>query len=166
MRSTQARLRRQETIALEAPANEYLSFALGAELYAIGIGQVREIIEYVAPEPVPMMAPSMRGVINLRGSAVPVMDLALRFGRPPTGAGRRSCIIVLDLPAGAVGLMADAANEVIALAHGELLPPPAGSGAGAAVTGMARLQGKLEGRFILLLEGAALAANDNTEVVS
>ena len=75
-----------ESIAAGRP---YLAFRLAGEVYAIDILRIREIIEYTAPTAVPMMPRTVRGVINLRGAVVQVIDLAVRFGLDPTGVGRR-----------------------------------------------------------------------------
>src|SRR5512137_1862894 len=89
----------------------YLAFRLAGEVYAIDILRIREIIEYTVPTAVPMMPPTVRGVINLRGAVVPVIDLAVRFGLDPTGVGRRTCIVIVEVAhAGAthvLGLMVD-----------------------------------------------------------
>ena len=87
----------QRALAPGGAGGEHLSFLLGTELFAIGILNVKEIIEYTRPDTVPMMPDYLRGVINLRGTAVPVMDLSVRFGRGASGVTRRSCIIVVEL---------------------------------------------------------------------
>src|ERR1051325_2158262 len=90
--------------AADAPAadqpTQYLTFMLRGELFAIGILSIKEIIEYDNLTVVPMMPACIRGVINLRGAVVPVMDLAARFGRPAAEVGKRTCIVIVELPAG------------------------------------------------------------------
>ncbi len=73
----------------EAQIDQYLTFMLGGEMFAIGILAIKEIIEYSTLTEVPMMPACVRGVINLRGAGVPVIDLAVRFGRQP-GAGHQA----------------------------------------------------------------------------
>ena len=81
-----------------AEPGQYLTFVLGGEAYAIGILAIKEIIEYHSLTEVPMMPPCVRGVINLRGAVVPVMDLQVRFGRPPSEVTKRTCIVIVEAP--------------------------------------------------------------------
>ena len=96
---------------------QYLSFQLGGEVYAIAILRVREIIEYGRVTPVPMMPAWMRGVINLRGAVVPVVDLCARFGGAPAVAGRRACIVIVEAGGeegvDVLGVVVDAVHEVV-----------------------------------------------------
>jgi len=108
---------------------QYLTFMLGGEMFAVGILAIKEIIEYSKLTQVPMMPPYVRGVINLRGAAVPVVDLSARFGRQATEADRRTCIVIVEMAVGAgrqvVGLLVDAVNEVLDIADAEIEPAPA-----------------------------------------
>jgi purine-binding chemotaxis protein CheW len=144
--------------AAVAQSAEYLSFVLGGELFGISILCIKEIIEATSPTPVPMMPDCLVGVINLRGDAVPVMDLSLRFGRGATSLAKRSCIIIVELAdtglPGAtrlIGVMADAVNAVLDIASADIAPPPAYGGRTDFLEGMGKLGGKFEGRFVLLL---------------
>jgi purine-binding chemotaxis protein CheW len=139
--------------ALNADPAQYLTFLLGQEQFAIGILAIKEIIEYHGVTEVPMMPPSVRGVINLRGAVVPVVDLQARFGRPSSPATKRTCVVIVEVAAGperhTVGLVVDAVNEVIDITPSDIEPPPAFG---------ARLRsdfihgvGKVRGRFVLLL---------------
>lgn len=107
----------------------YLAFLLGNEVYAIEIERIREIVEYSKPTAVPMMPPAVRGVINLRGGVVPVIDLAVRFGAEPRAVGRRTCFVIVEVAhAGAVqvlGLVVDRVNAVTEIRPGDIEPPPA-----------------------------------------
>ena len=107
----------------------YLAFLLGNAVYAIEIERIREIVEYSKPTAVPMMPPAVRGVINLRGGVVPVIDLAVRFGAEPTATGRRTCFVIVEVVhAGAVhvlGLVVDRVNAVTEIRPGDIEPPPA-----------------------------------------
>ena len=76
---------------------QYLTFSLGSEMFAIGILAIREIIEYGNLTEVPMMPPFIRGVINLRGAVVPVIDLAVRFGRQAQENSKRTCIVIVEI---------------------------------------------------------------------
>jgi len=138
--------------AAEAPA-QFLSFMLGQDMFAIGILAVREILEYAGVTPVPQMPPSISGVINLRGTAVPVMDLALRLERQPSPIGKRTCIIVVEVDGGdgpfVIGILVDAVNAVLDIPAAEIEPAPS---FGAQVRAdLLQGIGKVNGRFVLLL---------------
>lgn len=107
---------------------QLLTFQLGADTFAMDIAKVREIIQATSMTPVPMMPACVKGVINLRGTVVPIVDLKGRLGLDsPTGA-RRPCIIILDVDAGAertrAGLWVDSVSEVVDLGGDDLGPPP------------------------------------------
>lgn len=107
---------------------QYLSFSLAGSDYGLGILQVKEILQYETITRVPSMPPSVRGVINLRGSVVPVLDLAVKFGLPPTAVTKRTCILVveatIDGQPTVMGVIADAVSEVLELAAIDVEPPP------------------------------------------
>ena len=132
----------------------YLAFRLAGEVYAVDILRIREIIEYTLPTSVPMMPPSLRGVINLRGAVVPVIDLAVRFGREATGVGKRTCFVIVEVAhEGAtlvLGLMVDGVNAVMEIAAADIEPPPSfGTRVNAEfIAGMARG----DGRFVIILD--------------
>lgn len=107
---------------------QYLTFYLGEEEYGIGILRVKEIIEYQVPTRIPVAPSCIRGVINVRGSVVPVLDLAVKFGIAPSPVTKRTCIVIveveLDEQATVMGLVADAVSEVRELATQDIEPPP------------------------------------------
>ncbi|MDA8382392.1 MAG: chemotaxis protein CheW [Betaproteobacteria bacterium] len=100
-----------------AEQHQYLTFELAGEPFAIGILAIREIIEFGGLTTVPMMPEFIRGVINLRGSVVPVLDLAARFGRPHSTITRRSCIVILESHfednSQDIGVIVDTVQEVL-----------------------------------------------------
>lgn len=108
---------------------EYLTFFLADEEYATAILQVKEVIEYAAVTRVPAMPGCIRGVINLRGNVVPVVDLAVKFGNQETAVTSRTCIVILELELDSertvMGLIADAVGQVTEFAAEEIAPPPA-----------------------------------------
>jgi len=137
----------------EAPA-QFLTFTLGEEVFAMDIRTVREIIQYGPMTTVPLMPGFVRGVINLRGAVVPVIDLQARFGRPTAKVGKKTCIVIFDaLRDGErveLGLMVDAVSEVIEIAPGQIEPPP---NFGTAVRrDFIRGMGKVASRFVIILE--------------
>ncbi|HEY0586747.1 MAG TPA: chemotaxis protein CheW [Pseudoduganella sp.] len=133
--------------------HQYLSFRLGEETFGLGILAVREIIEYGGVTDVPMMPPCVRGVINLRGAVVPVLDLAARFGRAAGTIGRRSCIVIVESGAPpeqqVLGLLVDAVNAVLDIEAGEIEPPPS-FGAGLRNDFISGI-GKVNGKFVILI---------------
>lgn len=132
---------------------QYLTFMLGSEMFAIGILSIKEIIEYGRLTEVPRMPEFIRGVINLRGAVVPVIDLGTRFGKEATAVGRRTCIVIIELEhegeQQVIGVMVDAVNEVLEIPAAEIEPPP--SFGSRIRTDFIRGMGKVEGRFIIIL---------------
>jgi purine-binding chemotaxis protein CheW len=143
-----------------AQPGQYLTFMLGGETYALGILHIKEIIEYGALTEVPMMPAFIRGVINLRGRVVPVVDLAVRFGKAPTAIARRTSIVIVetasvagdagDEPGQDLGILVDAVNEVAEIAAADIEPPPA---FGARMRqDFIRAMARRAGRFVVVLD--------------
>src|SRR4051794_33923942 len=101
------------------PTSQYLSFFVAGEEYAVGILQVREIIEYDTVTRVPSAPDWIQGVTNLRGSVLPVIDLAMKLRLPPTVVHPRSCIVVVEVTFQGeklvMGMLADAVGQVLEL---------------------------------------------------
>jgi len=142
----------------EAPVagkgGHFLTFLLGDTLFATDIQVVREIIQHGAMTSVPLMPHFVRGVINLRGAVVPVIDLQARFGRPPAQIGRKSCIVVCDVVREGerieLGLLVDAVSAVVQIDGSAIEPPPA---FGAVVRrDFIRGMCELRKRFVVILE--------------
>ncbi len=136
------------------PASQYLTYSLGDEVFAMDIRAVREIIQYSAMTVVPLMPQFVRGVINLRGSVVPVIDLQSRFGRDTARVGKKTCIIIFDASQAGekieLGLMVDSVSEVVDIADADIEPPPQ---FGTTIRrDFIRGMGKLGGKFIVILE--------------
>jgi purine-binding chemotaxis protein CheW len=146
--------------AADGQAAQYLTFMLGGESFGIGIMAVKEIIEFAGLTEVPMMPESIRGVINLRGAVVPVMDLAARFGRAQTVAGKRTCIVIVELEADGqrqlTGVVVDAVSAVLDIPASDIEPAPSFGTRirGDFIGGM----GKVNGRFVILLNVDAVLA--------
>jgi purine-binding chemotaxis protein CheW len=145
----------QATTQAGAEQKQYLTFMLGGEVFAIGILGIKEIIEYTGLTEVPMMPACIRGVINLRGAVVPVMDLSSRFGKPSTAVSKRTCIVIVEIEAEAsgerhdMGVVVDAVNAVLEIPASEIEPPPA---FGARIrTDFIEGMGKVAGKFVILL---------------
>jgi purine-binding chemotaxis protein CheW len=106
---------------------QYLAFYLGGEEYAIGILQVKEIIEYGILTKIPGTPEFIQGVINLRGSVVPVVDLAIKFGLAESAKTKRTCIIVVEVNLNGgttrMGVIADSVSQVMDFLAGDIEPP-------------------------------------------
>jgi purine-binding chemotaxis protein CheW len=139
----------------ETPLNQrqYLTFFLADEQYAVGVLRVKEIIEYGVVTRVPTTPPYIRGVINLRGSVVPVVDLSVKFGLQECPVSRRTCIIIMETTLrgerATMGVVADSVSQVIQFAEADIEPPPA---FGTRVR-MEYLEGmaKMGSKFVLIL---------------
>lgn len=156
--------------------HQYLTFQVGQEMFAVGILHIREIIEFGNLTTVPMMPSFVRGVINLRGSVVPVIDLAARFGRGESAINRRSCIVILEIEGSEgdadneehlqeVGVIVDAVSEVLEIPPSEIEPAPS-FGARIRSDFIAGM-GKVEGRFVIMLNvQSALNVQEMAELAS
>ncbi|MEO5353514.1 MAG: chemotaxis protein CheW [Magnetococcus sp. XQGC-1] len=107
---------------------QFLTFTLADEVFAVDIGRVKEVLEYTALTKVPRTPPAMCGVINLRGSVVPVMDMRLKFGMPKSERTVNTCIIIIEVTVDeskmVLGAMADSVKEVMSLDPDQVDPPP------------------------------------------
>jgi purine-binding chemotaxis protein CheW len=133
--------------------SQYLTFMLGTEVYALGILSIKEIIEYGDLTEVPMMPGCVRGVINLRGAVVPVIDLSVRFGKPASPVSKRTCIVIVEASnsghSEVIGVVVDAVNAVLEIAAEDIEPPPT---FGPRIrTEFIQGLGKVNGRFVILL---------------
>jgi purine-binding chemotaxis protein CheW len=115
-------------MASPTQVHSYLTFKLGDELFATDVARVREVLDLSEITRVPTAPPYMRGVVNVRGSAIPVVDLRLKFGLPPTADTVHTRIVVLELELDGeitvVGGLADAVHEVLELDRAEIREPP------------------------------------------
>src|SRR5258708_15643706 len=124
----------------ELNVQQYLTFMIGREEYAVSLLKVKEIIEYDTVTQVPKTPEWIRGVINLRGSVVPVIDLAVKFRQAPSVAGKLTCIVITEVQsevqndvqssvqhgdeAAVMGIMADSVRQVIDLRPQDIEEPP------------------------------------------
>ena len=134
-------------------ANQYLTFISGREVYGISILVIKEILEYNEPTVVPMMPDFIRGVINLRGSVVPVIDLSLRLGKEAEEVTKRTCVVIIEIQHEEermeIGVIVDAVNEVL-----DILPENIESAPnfGAKIrTDFISGMGKVDEKFVVLL---------------
>ena len=103
---------------------KYLIFSMGAEMYGIEIRHIAEIIGVQPITEVPRMPNYVKGISNLRGKIIPVMDVRLRFRKEPREYDDRTCIIVIDTNDISIGLIVDSVSEVLALRDDQIVPPP------------------------------------------
>jgi len=140
--------------ASTADVQQYLTFLLGGEMYAVGILSVKEIIEYGSLTEIPMMPAFIRGVINLRGSVVPVIDLSARFGHAQGEVGKRTCIVIVEVRQDEakhdLGIMVDAVSEVLEVSSADIEPAPA-FGAKIRADFIDRMA-KISGKFVIILD--------------
>lgn len=134
--------------------NQYLSFILEDEVFALDISKVREVLDYTAVSKVPRTADFMLGVINLRGSVVPVVDMRLKFGLSRTVKTVNTCIIIVEVEIDGettiLGALADSVQEVMDLAPDQIEPPPQ---IGTRLkTRFIKGMGKREGHFVIILD--------------
>lgn len=157
---------KEKTAPVHTPVEtleQFLTFLLGGEMFAINILSIKEIIEYQPLTEVPLMPDFIRGVMNLRGSVVPVIDLAARFQRPVIEVGRRTCIVILEIchedRAQDVGIVVDSVSEVVELKASQIEPPPA---FGAKVrTDFIQGMFRAETRFVIILNiGSVLSLEE------
>ncbi|AGW12340.1 chemotaxis protein CheW [Megalodesulfovibrio gigas] len=152
-----------------AQLNQHLTFTLGGEQFACNIASVREILDAAETTRIPMTPPYMRGVINVRGHAVPVVDLRVKFGMETAPDTVNTCVIIAEVTVGAeavlLGALADSVQEVLEIPQDTISPPPR---LGASIdtrfmTGMARM-GE---RFCILLDlNAVFSVDELAEVAA
>lgn len=131
-------------------SSELLTFKLGQQEYALDIMLVREIRGWTKTTPMPHSPSFMRGVINLRGTVLPVMDLAARLGLPAIETTARNVIIVVKCKDGMTGLLVDAVSDIIALSDDDMqIPPDVGSESS---SNTIRSLSLIEDRMIRILE--------------
>jgi purine-binding chemotaxis protein CheW len=133
---------------------QYLTFLLGEEVFALDVSHVREILEFTTVTKVPKTPDYMRGVINLRGSVVPVLDMRLKFGLTETEKTVNTCIVVVEVSCEGettvIGALVDSVQEVFDLEHDRIEPPPK---LGTQLrTGFIKGMGKRDDRFIIILD--------------
>jgi len=139
-------------------AKQYLTFMLGGEMFSLSILCIKEIIWYANLTEVPMMPACIRGVINLRGAVVPVLDLSNRFGKPSTPVVKSTCIVIVEVPTATegetqnMGVVVDSVQAVLEIPTAEIEPAPTFGAKirSEFIEGIAKVGGK----FVILLNVA------------
>lgn len=152
---------------IKSTSIQYLTFRLDNEVYALDITKVREVLDFTTITKVPKTPDFMRGVINLRGNVVPVLDLKLKFGLQKTEKTVSTCVIIAEIPIdgedAVFGVLADSVQEVIDLEPAQTEPPPRiGTRLKTEfITGM----GKRDDNFIIILDIDRAFSMDELSVV-
>jgi purine-binding chemotaxis protein CheW len=156
-----------EDTPLAAP-NQYLTFRLAEEDFAIPISNVREVLDYTTITRVPRTPAFLRGVINLRGNVVPVIDLRLNLRMPATQRTVDTCIVVVDVNLGGeivqMGALADSVQEVIDIEPSQIGPPP--SLGPKLNTDFIRGMGKRGEEFVIILDIDKVLSSDDLALVA
>lgn len=154
-----------ETVEESSELSQYLTFRVADEEYGVGVLRVKEIIRYDELTRLPGAPSSIRGVINLRGAVVPVVDLAVKFGLPETKVTKLTCVVIVEIESHGestvMGLMTDAVDQVCDFKPGEIEAVPAfGTG-----VRMEYLQGmaKTGKRFTLILDIERLVSGEEKQ---
>jgi purine-binding chemotaxis protein CheW len=157
-----------QEIVVQKEEAQYLTFLLGSEMFAIDILGIKEIIEYGNLTSVPMMPEFIRGVINLRGAVVPVVDLSARFGRAASEVTRRSCIVIIEAESEEekqdIGVVVDSVSEVLEIPEAEIEPAPS---FGAKIrTDFIKGMGKVKDKFVIILDANKVLSVDEMAMLS
>lgn len=159
---------RNKPVVVEQEVHQFLSFLLGGEPFAISILVVKEIIEYGQLTAVPMMPDFIRGVLNLRGQVLPVIDLSARFGRAQSEVARRTCVIIVEMDNDGekqdVGVVVDSVSEVMDIPANTIQPAPAFGAKIRAdfISGMV----EVDGRFVIILNVDQVLSIDEMAVLA
>jgi len=146
---------------------QYLTFKLGDEVFALDISKVREVLDFTSVTKVPRTPEFMRGVINLRGSVVPVVDLRLKFGMSKTENGVNTCVIITEVTVDGdttiLGALSDSVQEVLDLDAEHIAPAPK---IGTKLrTEFIKGMGKRDDRFIIILDVDKVFSADELSLV-
>ena len=146
---------------------QYLTFKLSDEVFALDISKVREVLDFTTVTKVPRTPEFMRGVINLRGSVVPVVDLRLKFGMSRTENGVNTCVIITEVTVDGdttvLGALADSVQEVLDLEPGSIAPAPR---IGTKLrTEFIKGMGKRDERFIIILDVDKVFSSDELSII-
>ena len=151
---------KKDTSAMDG---KFLTFILGKEVYGIEILKAREIIGLMDITTVPQTPEYMKGVINLRGKVIPVIDLRLKFGMPEEEHTQETCVIVVEVNNTSIGIIVDSVSEVSDINGGEIEDAPSfGQGID---TSFIMALGKVKDKIIILLDIEAVLSSEELEMV-
>jgi len=142
---------------------QYATFTLNEEEYAIDAVNVQEIIELTNVTKVPHLPEYLKGVINLRGTIIPVIDMKMKLGMKAEGAGKHTCVIVTEFSGGVMGLIVDLVSDVLHIPAEAVSPAPA---FGAKIrTDFIKGMGKMGDRLVLMLDIDKVLTEEETEAI-
>lgn len=153
-----------EALEEDTLKGRFLSFSFGEEIFALEIKYVTEIVGIQPITPVPEVPDYVKGIINLRGKVIPVIDMHIRFRRPVTDYNDRTCIIVVDIKDTSVGLIVDNVDEVLSISDAKIAPPP-DSRVGIQNRYIEGI-GMVENKVILLLDCSKLLTDDELQQIA
>lgn len=145
-------------VSLKAKPGQYLTFQLMSEQYGVAIETVREINQFGEITPVPRTPEYVKGVMNLRGKIIPVVNLRVKFGMDAQDTTRDTCIIVIDTEIGQVGMIVDSVKEVVDLEENQIEPSPV-LGNEASMS-FVRGMGKVDNKVVILVDIVAAFSAD------
>lgn len=148
----------------DTQSDRFLTFALGDEEFGIEIRYVTEIIGMQPISTLPEIPDHVKGIVNLRGKIIPVIDMRLRFKKPAIDYNDRTCIIIIDTESFSVGLIVDSVAEVLVIGEDQIVPPPNYR------TGIHNRYlkgiGKIDGHVKLLLDCEMLFLDDEQKLIA
>jgi purine-binding chemotaxis protein CheW len=152
----------------EHDQKQYLTFMLGKETFALGILRIKEILEYSVPTEIPMMPGFIRGVVNLRGAVVPVIDMSARFGKQSSAVTKKTCIVIVETMtqggSHVIGVVVDVVNEVLEIPDEEIEPPPS---FGTSIrSDFIHGMGKVRGKFVIILDESRVLSLEEMEILA
>lgn len=152
----------QMEVEEDTQKGKYLTFSLGHEFYGLEIQYVTEIIKLQPITEVPEMPEYIRGIINLRGKIIPLMDARSRFRKPQVEYNDRTCVIVIDIQDISIGLIVDSVAEVLSIPDEDIVPPPdLNRGGNRYIKGI----GKVGNDVKLLLDCEKMLSDDDLETI-
>lgn len=148
----------------KAKPGQYLTFQLMNEQYGVAIETVREINQYGEVTPVPRTPEYVKGVMNLRGKIIPVVNLRIKFGMSAQDISRDTCIIVIDTAIGQVGMIVDSVKEVVDLEEAQIEPPPMLGNE--KTMSFVRGMGKVDNRVVILVDVVSAFSQDQMSAMA
>ena len=149
--------------------NQFLTFGIDGDVYAIPVSKVQEVLEYIKPVRLPKTAPYLKGLINIRGTGIPVVDLRMRFDMPELEVTSDTAIIVVEIFQGTgdmliIGALTDEVHEVIELDPDQQEPAPR---LGSKIdVNFIKSIGKKDGSFIIILDVDKIFSQDETAAIA
>lgn len=153
-----------EEVAADIRQGKYMTFQVGQDVYGIELKYVNEILQVQPITPIPEVEPFIKGLINLRGKIIPVIDVAARFCKDAFEYNDRTCVIVIEVKNIEVGLIIENIAEVVSIKEEDILPPPVINHANVQ-SKFIRGIGKIDGDVKLLLDPIKLLSDDALDFI-